>query len=170
MAEENGRFGDILKFVKPDWPIVLTGVLFYGAIGACYPIIGALLAAINVVSIACSTSLKLFPVFVCFCQMKIEWDILKVMFSNQKIILITYTTSVNNIAVLCELMIFLFSTSIHMYHMYKQFSANNTFHYCLFLIRHTVKLIKIQSLNSHRKWALVFCCYHFWLDSSTLEG
>lgn len=66
VAEENGRFGNILKFVKPDWPIVLTGVLFYGAIGACYPIIGALLAAVNVVIIIlkCSTSMKLFTVFI----------------------------------------------------------------------------------------------------------
>ena len=38
------------KFIKPDWLIVLTGVVLYGLIGTTYPIIGALMANVNVVS------------------------------------------------------------------------------------------------------------------------
>ena len=38
------------RFVRPDWVIVLTGVVLYGIIGATYPIIGALMANVNAVS------------------------------------------------------------------------------------------------------------------------
>ena len=54
MNEDNGSFRDMMKFVSLDWPIVLTGVLLYGVIGSSYPIIGALMADINVVCFMCS--------------------------------------------------------------------------------------------------------------------
>jgi len=40
----------LLKLTRPDWYLIVSGVFFYGAIGACYPIIGALAAQINEVS------------------------------------------------------------------------------------------------------------------------
>ena len=39
-----------LTFTRHNWYILLTGVLFYGAIGASYPSVGALVAASNEVS------------------------------------------------------------------------------------------------------------------------
>ena len=42
----------LLKLTRPDWYFIVTGVFFYGAIGACYPIIGALVAQVNEVSSA----------------------------------------------------------------------------------------------------------------------
>ena len=42
---------NLWRFVRPDWVIVLTGVVLYGIIGATYPIIAALIANINEVSV-----------------------------------------------------------------------------------------------------------------------
>ena len=41
---------NLWRFVRPDWVSVLTGVVLYGIIGATYPIIAALIANINEVS------------------------------------------------------------------------------------------------------------------------
>ena len=46
----NTGFFHILKYLKPDWYLVVAGVSLYGVIGACYPIIGALMANVNDVS------------------------------------------------------------------------------------------------------------------------
>jgi len=55
-----------LKLTRPDWYLIITGVFFYGAIGACYPIIGALVAQINEVSSAvlCLSMCAIFNRFV----------------------------------------------------------------------------------------------------------
>jgi len=55
--QENYSFYHILKFIKHDWYIISIGVLFYGIIGAGYPIFGALMAYVSTVSL----------VRVCFC-------------------------------------------------------------------------------------------------------
>ena len=42
---------NLWKFIRPDWFIVLIGVIFYAIIGATYPIVGVLIANVNTVSV-----------------------------------------------------------------------------------------------------------------------
>ena len=50
MDQKETSFFHIVKFIWPDWHLVMTGVIFYSVIGASYPIIGALMAHVNNVS------------------------------------------------------------------------------------------------------------------------
>ena len=54
------RFYNLISlwnFIRPDWMIVLTGVVLYGMIGATYPIIAALMANVNAVSMLLKSKL-----------------------------------------------------------------------------------------------------------------
>ena len=42
---------NLWKFIRPDWFIVLIGVIFYAIIGATYPTVGVLIANLNAVSV-----------------------------------------------------------------------------------------------------------------------
>ena len=42
---------NLWKFIRPDWFIVLTGIIFYAIIGATYPTVGVLIANLNAVSV-----------------------------------------------------------------------------------------------------------------------
>ena len=42
---------NLWKFIRPDWFIVMIGVIFYAIIGATYPIVGVLIANVNAVSV-----------------------------------------------------------------------------------------------------------------------
>ena len=48
--ESSTNLLNLWRFIRPDWVILLTGVVLYGIIGATYPIIAALIANVNAVS------------------------------------------------------------------------------------------------------------------------
>ena len=49
--QENPSFFHILKFIKQEWYMVLIGVFLYGVIGVAYPIYGAVIAHVTIVSL-----------------------------------------------------------------------------------------------------------------------
>ena len=72
--QEKTSFFHIVKFIWPDWHLILAGVVFYSVIGASYPIIGALVAHVNNVSPISTCCIVHIPIVHFFIQIFSESD------------------------------------------------------------------------------------------------